>query len=114
MKLQNINSINQTSFGQAKDSSRKSLVKQYALDTNLGLVDKLTDLYTGRKRKSYEAIKRFEKGEIAACLLHRSFLRGVDFRSALNGIVLRYARRLVCTLQNVANLFRIEIEFITK
>ena len=62
----------------------------------------------------FSAQKRFEKGKIAACLLHRSFLRCVDFRSALKRIVLWHAHRLVCALQNVANLFRIETELITK
>ena len=80
MKLQNINSSNQTSFRQAKDSSRKSLVKQYALNTSLGLTDKITDLYTGRKRKSYEAIKRFEKGEISEKELHSELKRRYNAR----------------------------------
>lgn len=80
MKLQNINSINQTSFAQAKDSSRKSLVKEYALNTSLGLTDKITDLYSGRKRKSYEAITRFKKGEISEKELHSELKRRYNAR----------------------------------
>ena len=91
MKLQNINSINQTSFAQAKDSSRKSLVKEYALNTSLGLTDKITDLYSGRKRKSYEAITRFKKGEISEKELHSELKRRYNARKESGELLIHFA-----------------------
>lgn len=81
MELQNINSINNDlSFKKSKESKHNSLVKQYALDTSLGLGDKLTDCYTGRKRKSLEAIKRYKNNEITKEELHKELKRRYNAR----------------------------------
>ena len=80
MILQNINSSQNNITFNAKESKQNSLVKRYALDTYLGLGDRVTDCYTGRRRKSYQAIQRYKSGEISKEELHKELERRYNAR----------------------------------
>lgn len=81
MRLQNINSIynNNLSFA-GGENKRKSLKEHYALDSSLGLTDRLTNCYTGRKRKSLKAMEQYKNHEITKEELHKELDRRYNAR----------------------------------
>ncbi len=83
MILQNINSSNNIYF-QAKENS---LVNRYALDTYLGLGDRVTDCYTGRRRKSYQAIESYKAGEISKEELNKQLERRYNARKESSELI---------------------------
>lgn len=81
MMLQNINSSNNNKISfAAGENKTNSLVKSYALDTSLGLVDRLTDTYTSRKRKSLRTIERYKNNEISEAQLNKELQRKYNAR----------------------------------
>lgn len=61
MNLHNINSsYSNINFTQAKEKNQNTLVKTYALNSNLGICDYVIDNFSHNKRKSLEAIKKYD------------------------------------------------------
>lgn len=85
MKLQNINS--NLTFQNSNERNKKSLVKQYALDSRLSFTDYVFGNITGNKQKSIQDIDKFHKGEISKDQLDKELQRRYNARKESGEII---------------------------